>query len=290
MPKQTLILISPARAVITPEQELQRAKIQDLVAAQDLEVVHLRALSYKSVRETSRTVLVLDPWSALDLYEQIHLGYCLVVVIGRVRVMRRYKIGPSTSNSVPISKFVQHKAIVFSPSIISTEAQVHSEIEQFYEWASSMHCSGERDHRVLPMHSFSPDEDWADLGTLQGIRRFERTHGTAGSLQDASSRPWKRADAHGSLQTWVAGREITPGTHWDVQSTSATTTFYAIHQIWRIPKYGYLNVYPNGHVRGAKSNAVSMIDQADKPAWPVTTNPSKKVRKGRRKARNPHRG
>jgi hypothetical protein len=268
MNQPRVFLISPKRGAIALSEEKKRSLVQDHAAKRDLEVVHLRAHELPSLHERSRKIQVLDPWMALDLYEGVHEGPCMVVCIGSPRVMRNHASGHSTGNTWPVSTYVQYKACVVNVSFATTEAQIEEYFDLFATWIAEDHTLNDRDHRILPLHSFDTFNDWVELHTEEGVREFEVSFGKPGSLSDAMGRKWKRAqEQHGRKLLWVAGRAIPPGSHWDVQAHESSTKLFTPHQIWSIPPQSYLNVYPDGFVRRAQSSATpaKLLKEAAKP-------------------------
>ena len=43
------------------------------------------------------------------------------------------------------------------------------------------------------------------------------------------------------------------GFHWDV-TTSRSPVIASANTIWNVPSKGYLNIYPNGHIRHGKQS------------------------------------
>lgn len=292
-----LFLISPARGTISDRQERQRAYSQDLAEELGFKVFNLRSTLVASFQEPSRKIEILDPWFALDLYEGVHVERSMVIALGSPRVMRNYASGPSTSNSAAVANFVRYKAFVATPGTNATEETIRADFAGFAEWCAVIGLESERDHRSIPFHSFSPFADVVSLDTGDGIRRFEMIHGKAGSLRDHKRRRWERAgELHGRREMVIAGLTLHSGSHWDVQAVDLATKLYAPHQVWKIPKYSYVNVYPDGYVRRPQSSAsgADIVQQAPKPMEIVQREaeaalekamqrPKGKVRRGRTK-------
>ena len=65
---------------------------------------------------------------------------------------------------------------------------------------------------------------------------------------------WTRPNAnemHGRDVLTIAGRALVAGYHWDV-SSGRKTTISNTFGVWEIKPDGYVNVYPNAHIRGSK--------------------------------------
>jgi hypothetical protein len=105
----------------------------------------------------------------------------------------------------------------------------------------------------LPFHIFSGDH--YQLSTAAGRDEFERRHGNASSRRDNRGLNWEipgRA-MHGRDALCVAGCWLRPGFHWDVSTPGRLLDVRTPLEVWRIERY--VNVYPDGYVRGARPHA-----------------------------------
>ena len=92
------------------------------------------------------------------------------------------------------------------------------------------------------------------------IRAFEQA-------RDAGKLDWQRmttavlknrmlgiTEGHGREILHVAMRELAQGFHWDVSHSASNARLGNSSETWRVNKGGYVNVYPNGHIRGGKGS------------------------------------
>lgn len=119
-------------------------------------------------------------------------------------------------------------------------------------WCSGIHCDGHGDPRCLPLQTFDASRLDHDLNESAGRQAFTRQYGPPRQRVDDSHRSWRLADPgarHGRDPVTVAGRRLAEGIHWDVTGRGATT-LCTLDQVWRIQPRGYVNVYPDGALRG----------------------------------------
>lgn len=118
----------------------------------------------------------------------------------------------------------------------------------FSAWCSATRCEGERDPRCLPLHIFKAQDSNLDIPLQRAA--FDSIHGSGAERSDADGRRWRLAphDFHGQERLCVAGWELRQGFHWDVEPGRNTTTIVTTKEVWRVERY--VNIYPDGHVRG----------------------------------------
>lgn len=88
------------------------------------------------------------------------------------------------------------------------------------------------------------------------IRAFEQA-------RDAGKIDWSRmttavlknrilglTEGHGREILNVAGRELARGFHWNVSHSASNASLGNSSETWSVNKGGYVNVYPDGHIRG----------------------------------------
>jgi hypothetical protein len=204
-------------------------------------------------------------------------------------VMLNAMDGPSTERSTSLRNLLRYKAFVTPLGAGSSSLQIDDELQLFGRWSGECNCNGERDPRALPLHTFSPDREWSDLHLDAGKHSFARVHGSSGSWVDTVGRPWNKARyPHGRGESWVAGAVLDGGAHWDVQAARSTTSICNLHQVWRVPRGSYVNVYPDGHIRKGQSAVVSavMIHEETRPSSLIQmAKPPPRRRRGRRSGR-----
>jgi hypothetical protein len=128
-------------------------------------------------------------------------------------------------------------------------------LDKFDHWQRDVTCSGENDPRCLPLHSFAPSREWS-FDDPNEEKAFTRAHGKHNHRVDEADRQWRQPQPggfHGRESLKVGGVTLRPGFHWDVQSSSNATSFFAIESIWDVPAKAYVNVHPDGHVSAGQS-------------------------------------
>jgi hypothetical protein len=108
------------------------------------------------------------------------------------------------------------------------------------------------DPRVLPLHEFCPLEKGLDLNEGVDRSQFSRAYGPPAQRTCENGLRWKPDSSHhGGLHEpqAVAGLSLTAGLHWDANAVEGSTVIKTLDSVWKIRKRGYVNVYPNGHVR-----------------------------------------
>jgi hypothetical protein len=142
-------------------------------------------------------------------------------------------------------------------------AAVTEAFECYDRWIQQSGCDGPGDPRVLPLHVFGTTSDWSYLGDPEVCKKFEKVYGKpAGARTDDDGKVWRRG-AHGRDRLTVAGYELGPGMHWDVNTAGSTATIMNGLEIWQLGKrHGYLNVSPDAHFRKGSSLSTA------KKVWP----------------------
>jgi hypothetical protein len=134
----------------------------------------------------------------------------------------------------------------------------------FVSWREVVRCEGQDDPRALPLHTFDADGPCPALAEEAGRKSFASRYGTGRLRVDQSGREWARATAlHGWEAVTVAGCQLRPGFHWDVGYRRGSGTLLCANAVWRLPRRGYANVYPDGGVRGGTTDVPSI-----KKIWP----------------------
>lgn len=154
---------------------------------------------------------------------------------------------PDEDGVVPLGRFVRYKAYF---ARINQE-NVGDHFAAFLRWSTVSACSSERDARVLPLHLFDYETDWGDLGTPEGIMRFERMRGRPAERRDCRGLPWHvdRARHGGREREQVAGLELSRGLHWDVENGRGRSRIPTPLGAFEMRPRAHVNVAPNGTVR-----------------------------------------
>lgn len=195
-----------------------------------------------------RTVELVDPLEAAELYGQLHRLRVLVLAFGPVLIRRNPARDPvAKRDAIGLGCFVHDKAVF---RLLRGDPDVNLAFDAFDAWRGSTECTGEDDARVLPFHVFTSAADRRSLGTQQGQDAFAQRHGTASHRKDDAGRSWdraKRSEYHGGEVVCIAGCDLDRGMHWDVSGKRAT--LYTTHEIWKLEgRHPYVNVYPNAVV------------------------------------------
>ena len=154
-----------------------------------------------------------------------------------------------------VSRFVRYKA--YAAPLPDDPTAVSACLDEYDAWCGCVGCENDNDPRCLPLHVFKSVH--TELDTLAQRRRFDKEHGTGTRRLDGNGLAWRLDPAafHGWDTLHVAGHELVPGFHWDVSAgTGGSGTVTTPTERWTITaKRGYVNVYPDGHVRGGRQFA-----------------------------------
>ena len=150
-----------------------------------------------------------------------------------------------------LGQFVLHKAFHRKMQSTNTVGSWDYFEEEFHDWLAGSHCQGEGDPRCLPFHLFRRRIPFDDLTTGEGQTRFTQRYGSQSSRLDDNGLCWNRPQRalHGRDILQVAGRELAMGFHWDVVAGSRGSTITTTSDVWQIKSNGYINIYPDAHVR-----------------------------------------
>ena len=200
---------------------------------------------------------------ATQLYRRMHLRNIGVVHVGKTHV----PLTPNPKNSLryflPLQQFVRYKALhrLVDPRAF-TDQSAERVTTDLHDWiAQSGKCEGERDPRCLPFHVFIANLELFDLDAPDDRRRFNDSHGAQGSRRDNNGFRWDRPsarDMHGSQSLHVAGCRLIQGFHWDVSISSrrnGATEVSNTTEIWKVWGDGYVNIYPDAHIRSGRQCA-----------------------------------
>lgn len=202
--------------------------------------------------ESSRPSLaVLSPADAFEIYRFAHQGPVMVCAIEKVWVRRNPANRSDAETELrPLAEFVCHKACHL---LVSDRSAIAALEATFAEWRASSSCAGIGDPRALPLQVFDAERPWPELAEAGGRKKFNLLYGTAIARIDAGRRQWNKAVPHGRATDFIAGTELTAGAHWDVGARRGAELI-STAQVWQIPARSYVNVYPDGGVRGGSSD------------------------------------
>lgn len=264
-----ICIVAPPDGAITSQQRGWLEAIRKLAVDRGLEVDIFRTIPRVSRQkgEIGRKFSILDPWEADRLYRSLHLGRNAVFQTGKAQVLLNPTGAYESSNVVSFARLVRHKVFFVQFDGLTPPTDVLAEYDS---WSLESHCDSHRDCRVLPLHMFSPRSN-LDLSSEKGRKEFELVHGSPSRLKDEKSRSWNQTPAwHGTDSLTVAGCALPTGFHWDVEAARNVSRMNSLTAVWRFDRGAYVNVSPNGHIRGGQSKGVSAVkvDEAPRPAPP----------------------
>lgn len=201
---------------------------------------------------------------AVRLYEEMHRRTVAVVYEGKPRVRLHPGGDLRDDRTVSLYRFCRYKS--FTASLRSNSAARWD--SAFGEWLAQVECDGPSDPRILPFHIFAPKGDYS-LDELAERQRFRQEHRKSLALVDKRKRRWRLARPgarHGREPQMVRAQQLYDGFHWDVTAPGPAVVASA-NTIWRVGPGGYINIYPDGHVRSGKQCTLtwskSRSEQAD---------------------------
>jgi len=202
------------------------------------------------------TVQALSPAHAEELYRLLHHGPVAVAGFGRSYVRRDpRRTALNAASAIDLRDFVAHKAFV---QLIGARPDIARFGPGFSDWRGETRCTGISDPRVLPFQTFTTARPWPELSSEAGRSSFNSAYGAGARRTDDGKRKWNVATAmHGhAAPSTVARRELPQGAHWDVQFQKASL-LYAANEVWQVPRRTYMNVYPDGGLRGGSRDVPS---------------------------------
>ena len=186
---------------------------------------------------------------ATNLYKRIHRARVGVWQVGDAHAPIKPEPRTIVKDYVPLNQFVSQKAFHCRIPIDGVESQGSPSLTAFHWWLTQVWCEGESDPRCLPFPVFSTTFDVARLATHEGRSVFPQIHGPQSSRRDHSNLLWRRGANHGRETLHIAGRNLVRGFHWDVSSLAREQHVATTSEVWRIGPNGYVNVYPDQHIR-----------------------------------------
>ncbi|WP_409141897.1 hypothetical protein [Cellulosimicrobium sp. RS] len=202
-----------------------------------------------------RPIEVLHPLDAHELYQSIHLERSCILSQGKIFVLRDPRRDPPTKRDcIPLSEFVSHKGN-FGVVEDGRDPVAQAELLLAERWTD---CAELKDPRIIPHHIFGSRVQPSELIDETGRMRFRRTHQVRGGVWESpTAGTWKPADPrerHGAAGAqrsalYVGEFELPGGFHWDATNNSSATTVTNSRAVWKVERHGYLNIYPDAHIR-----------------------------------------
>lgn len=201
---------------------------------------------------SGRRLNVMGAEDASVLYKMCHRAPTLVVALASAWIsIDPSRTPPNRRAGRSLESFVAYKALY---GLVRADADVPSLFDRFRVWQGEEHCNGPSDPRILPLHVFDAGSEPHDLHTKSGCTRFRHAFGRPSERKDHSGRIWASGTPHGTDVLQVAGSDLPKGMHWDVSGERAGCRVANASEIWRLKRSGYVNVYPNEHVRPPRRN------------------------------------
>ena len=195
-----------------------------------------------------RPLVLIKNEDATNLYKRIHRVRVGVWQIGKAHVPIKPQPRPTANDYVQLSRFIRHKAF---HATVSDKSHWYSSLTEFDKWLNGIWCDNEGDPRCLPFHTFETDFETKNLTSQEGRSTFSETHGPQSSRVDHNQLRWDRPQGsyHGRDTLHIAGYELVRGFHWDVSSEMGKQRVTTTSDVWEIRRKGYVNVYPDAHIR-----------------------------------------
>jgi len=194
-----------------------------------------------------------------DLYRRLHKARVIVLATHAVRVsIKPGQRPPSTRYLLSLEDFARYKGFFLL-------CQNFDLAGDFYDLAekglSKIETADLDDPRSLPLHLMSREVP-TDLGTAAGRGKFNSRFGSPGARRTEDGWSWERNRhaQHGREELLIGRTRLERGAHWDVSQNQGRgkKEFPAITKIWSVQPNGYVNVYPDGYVRGGKHSRLKV--------------------------------
>lgn len=249
------------RLFIPARESEQQSTLRDLVMrateARQWTIAVRKALQCRVIggEEDGRPYDLVEPKHAAEVYSAAHRSRVLVLSTGACFVRRNPRADPShRTDLISIESFIRYKANFV---MIRDHKGIESAIREFSKWPLNDGCSGPRDPRILPLHTFDHNSEWPDLDQPEQITEFANRFGPATRRTDPTGRSWMQSAAfHGSDALSIAGYGLTAGFHWDVERGRGHEHIFTAHEVWKLANQNsYCNIYPDGYVRKGRELA-----------------------------------
>lgn len=238
-------------------QGILREQVMRAVEARQWTIAVRRARQGRVIggEEDGRPYDLVEPRHAAEVYSMAHRGRVLVLSTGTCFVRRNPSADPShRTDLISIESFVRYKAQF---GMIRDNKDISRITGGSSGWLLEGACSGPRDPRVLPLHTFDNNAEWSDLDKQWQITEFANRFGPATHRTDPAGRSWIQSTAfHGSDALSIAGYRLNPGFHWDVERGRGREHIFTAHEVWKLAnRNSYCNIYPDGYVRKGRALA-----------------------------------
>ena len=206
------------------------------------------------VHSDGRPLGTIKPRDATNLYKRLHRARVGVWQIGCAHTPTNPQPHRNAKDYVRLHRFVLHKAFHCNVQRERFDESWPNSLVAFQKWLDRIGCENESDPRCLPFHVFDTKFRIDDLATSTGRSEFAADHGSQSSRVDSSGLRWGRpgGGGHGREILHVAGYDLDRGFHWDVSNSASKRRLTTTSDVWEIRRRGYVNVYPDAHVRKGK--------------------------------------
>ncbi len=203
------------------------------------------------IKKDGRPIGAIKPEDATNLYKRIHRARVGVWQIEYADAPILPQPKNVITHYITLKRFVLHKAYHSKLPNKSMEDSWASSLGEFLAWMKEARSENEGDPRCLPFHVFDAEQEIVESLELQeGRQRFAEGYGAQSSRCDRNGLRWLRGPLHGHDVIQVAGRELAAGFHWDVNGKTKQRVV-TTSDVWEFKPNGYVNVYPDAHVRGS---------------------------------------
>lgn len=237
------------------EQRALRKKIAAEAAGLGLQV--LKTIQVEDYRvaggeEKDRRFPLVNPQDARWLYSKLHEFEVAVLAVNQAYVRRDPSTSPARRRQlIGVERFIRYKGYW---GLIRSARDISGHLQEFRRFTEKVRCDGWDDPRILPLHVFHCPQEWAHLNEPTEQQRFISEHGQSGKRRDCAGAYWAKpkgqAARHGGLALRIGGYQLQQGFHWDVSAESEVTVYFP-DEVWKVRRGGYLNIYPDGHLRVA---------------------------------------
>jgi len=207
--------------------------------------------------QTGRRLRLVAPRDAVAVYRRMHRTRVALIVVGQALVHLNPGTKPTSDrNCAPLARCARYKAFVMAADPNDPTDRYVARLQGFLGWCDTVKCTGESDPRCLPLHVFDRELNHGEcLGTLEGLRQFRGTYGPDSRRIDAHGLRWTPDRHHYAGDRdllHVAGRTLSGGFHWDASNHGqgrGVRRVYTPREVWTVGAGGYVNIYPDAHVR-----------------------------------------
>lgn len=250
-------IIAPEAKHETEAQAELHGEIRRLAEADGVTVIVRTAKKYvfRGGPDAHQRFDLVTSRDAFDLYQAIHRRNVLVAAVSACAIRTNPDEDPlRIRHARRLEDFVRYKAAF---ALLRGPGDPKRLYADFMGHSPQNLCRNSHDPRVLPLHVFDQEVTWTDLHLVTGSQHFDEYYGQGTSRSDSAGRRWSPAPlGHGQDTLVVDGLTLPRGFHWDVKRGTARERLVTSHEVWKIHKGGYANIYPDAYVRTERGHVV----------------------------------